>query len=200
MRRLFVVLMLSLCFALPVTAHADTIQYTLNWDFPHISSDNTSAFMGTYTFTVDSLLTGDTFVYGPGFTDTPFPGYTYVYAPDFTVPVGSNVSQIGIFYYPDYTPYNSIGIKSLYGFDLYQKAGGAAVSTGVIQDPTDPNYFYANYGDGSGDYVSMQITDLSTSPIPEPSSITLLGVGTLAIGSRIYRRTVQNRKSRAAQI
>ena len=188
MRRTFAVFIVALYFFLPLAAHADSFQYTIIWDFPHVASADTSELEGTYTFTVDSFLSGDSFVYGPGFADPKFPGRPYTYAADFTAPAASNVSQIEIFYYPDYTPYNSIGIQSLYGFTLYQANGGAAAGTSLIQDPTDPNYFYADYGDGSGDFASMQITQVSTSPVPEPSTITLLGVGVLAIGSRIYRR------------
>ncbi len=179
---------LFLSFALPAFAHADSFQYTINWDFPHVGSADTSAFLGTYTFTVDSFLYGHTFVYGPKFADTKFTQYTYIYAADFTAPAGSKVSQIMISYFPDYTPYNSLRIKSLYGFALYQANGGALVGTSLIQDPKNPNRFFGDYGDGSGDIVSMQITPLSdSSPVPEPSTITLLGVGALALGSRIYR-------------
>jgi hypothetical protein len=191
MRRLFAALILSLSFALSAAAHADTFQYTLIWDFPHIATVDTSAYIGTYTFTVDSLLSGNTFVYGPGFSDPPFTGYPYIYAADFTVPANSKISQIMIGYFPDYTPYNSIGIKSLYGFDLYQASGGSVVSTSLIQDPNNPNKFFADYGDGSGSFASMQITELSTSPVPEPSTITLFGVGALALGARIYRRVAR---------
>jgi hypothetical protein len=186
MRRLFAALVLSL--ALSAAAHADSFQYTLVWDFPHVASADTSAYIGTYTFTVDSLLSGNTFVYGAIPPYPQFPGYPYVYAADFTVPANSKVSQIMIGYFPDYTPYNSIGIKSLYGFDLYQTIGGSAVSTSLIQNTNDPNKFFADYGDGSGNFASMQITELSTSPVPEPSTITLFGVGALALGARIYRR------------
>lgn len=186
MRRLFAALVLSLSFALPATAHADSFQYTIVWDLSHVVTSDTSAYIGTYTFTVDSLLTGDTFVYGPGFSDPQFPGYPYIYAADFTVPSNSKVAQIEISYFPDYTPYNSIGIKSLFGFGLYQTAGGSAVTTSLLQDANDPNMFFADYGNGS--FSSMQITDLSTSPVPEPSTITLFGFGVLVLGAGIYRR------------
>ena len=191
MRRIFAVLILSLCSALPAIAHADSFEYTLIWDFPHIANADTSAFLGTYTFTVDSLLTGTTFVYGPGFSDPQFPGFHYVYASDFSVPTNSNVSQIDIQYFPDYTPYNTIGIKSHYEFGLDQAKGAAGVSTSLNQDATDPNKFFADYGDGSGSFASMQITQLSTSPVPEPSTITLFSFGALALGARIYRRAAQ---------
>jgi hypothetical protein len=46
--------------------------------------------------------------------------------------------------------------------------------------------FFADYGNGS--FSSMQITDLSTSPVPEPSTITLFGFGVLALVAGIYRR------------
>ncbi len=188
MRRLFAALILSLSFALSAVAHADSFQYTIIWDFPHVASVDTSAYIGTYTFTVDSLLSGNTFVYGDISPYPQFPGYPYIYAADFTVPINSKVSQIMIGYFPDYTSYNSIGIKSLYGFDLYQIIGGSAVSTSLIQDASDPNKFFADYGDGSGSFASMQITQLSTSPVPEPSTVTLFGFGALALGARIYRR------------
>jgi PEP-CTERM motif len=179
MRRLFAALILSLSFVLPAAAHADSFQYTIVWDFPHVGTANTSAFLGTYTFTVDSLLSGTTFVYGPGFIDSPFHGLPYVYAADFTTPAASNVSQIAVTY---------DSLTSYFGFALYQKAGGSAVSTSLLQDSTDPNKFFGDYGDGSGSFVSMQIADLSTSPVPEPSTITLFGFGTLALGASIYRR------------
>jgi hypothetical protein len=189
MRRLFAVLVLSLSFALTAAAHADSFQYTIVWDFPHIATTDTSAYIGTYTFTVDSLLSGNTFVYGAVSPDPQFPGYPYIYAADFTVPSNSKVSQIMIGYFPDYSAYNSIGIKSLYGFDLYQTNGGGVVSTSLIQDANNPNKFFADYGDGSGSFASMQITQLSTSPVPEPSTIALFGFGALALGARIYRES-----------
>jgi hypothetical protein len=190
MRRLFAVLILFFCSALPTVAHADSFEYTLVWDFPHVANADTSAFLGTYTFTVDSLLSGTTYVYGPGFSDPQYPGFPYVYASDFTVPTNSTVSQIEIQYFPDYTPYNTIGIKSLYGFSLDQANGAAGVSTSLIQDANDPTKFFADYGDGSGSFASMEITQLSTSPVPEPSTITLFGFGALAFGARIYRRVI----------
>jgi PEP-CTERM motif len=159
---------------------------TIVWDLSHIATSDTSAYIGTYTFTVDSLLTGDTFVYGAVAPDPKYPQYPYIYAADFTVPTNSKVSQIDISYFPDYTPYNSIGIKSLFGFDLYQTAGGSVVSTTLLQDPNDPNMFFADYGNGN--FSSMQITEQSTSPVPEPSTITLFGFGTLALVAGIYRR------------
>jgi PEP-CTERM motif len=142
MRRLFAALVLSL--ALSAAAHADSFQYTLIWDFPHIAAVDTSAYVGTYTFTVNSLLTGNTFVYGNVSPYPQFPGYPYIYAADFTVPTNSNAN--------------------------------------------DPNKFFADYGDGSGSFASMQITELSTSPVPEPSTITLFGFGALALLAGIYLR------------
>ena len=189
MRRLFAALILSL--ALSAAAHADTFQYTLIWDFPHIASVDTSAYVGTYTFTVDSLLTGNTFVYGDISPYPQFPGYPYIYAADFSVPTNSKVSQIMIGYFPDYTPYNPIGIKSLYGFNLYQTIGGSEVSTSLIQDAHDPNKFFADYGDGSGNFASMQITEVSSSPVPEPSTITLFGFGALTLGASLYWRVAR---------
>jgi hypothetical protein len=175
MRRIFAALVLSL--ALSAAAHADSFQYTIVWDLSHIVTFDTSAYIGTYTFTVDSLLTGNTFVYGAVSPDPQFPGYPYIYAADFTVPSSSKVAQIEISYFPD---------DSQYGFGLYQTAGGSAVTTSLLQDANDPNMFFADYGNGS--FSSMQITDLSTSPVPEPSTITLFGFGVLALVAGIYRR------------
>jgi hypothetical protein len=177
MRRLFAALVLSLSFALPAAAHADSFQYTIVWDLSHVVTSDTSAYIGTYTFTVDSLLTGNTFVYGAVSPDPQYPAYPYIYVADFTVPSNSKVAQIEISYFPDY---------SQYGFGLYQTAGGSAVTTSLLQDPNDPNMFFADYGNGS--FSSMQITELSTSPVPEPSTITLFGFGVLVLGAGIYRR------------
>jgi hypothetical protein len=178
MRRIFAALVLSL--ALSAAAHADSFQYTIVWDIPHIVNADTSAFIGTYTFTVGSFLNGNTFVYGPGFSGPQFSG-PYVYAADFTAPANSDVSQIEISYFPDYSQY---GLQ--YALGLYQANGGAAVATSLLQDANDPNEFFAN--DGNGNFASMQITDLSTSPVPEPSTITLFGFGALVLGAGIYRR------------
>jgi hypothetical protein len=152
MRRLFAALVLSL--ALSAAAHADSFQYTIVWDLPHVANADTSEFIGTYTFTVGSFLDGNTFVYGPGFSGPQFSG-SYLYAADFTVPANSDVSQIEISYFPDY---------SQYGFGLYQSNGGAAVTTSLLQDPNDPNMFFADYGDGS--FSSMQITEQRLLPFP----------------------------------
>jgi PEP-CTERM motif len=189
MRRVLAALALSLFFALSVTAHADSFQYTIVWDIPSIASQNTSEFVGTYTFTVDSLLSGNTFVYGPGFTGPSFPGYTYVYAADYTVPAQSNVSAIMIGYFPDYSQYNSLGITSSYGFDLYQAGDGGVVSTSLLQEAANPNEFVADYGVYG--FASMEITQLSTSPVPEPSTFTLLGFGALSLGTFAHRRLVR---------
>jgi hypothetical protein len=137
MRRLFAALVLSLSFALPAAAHADSFQYTIVWDLSHVVTSDTSAYIGTYTFTVDSLLTGNTFVYGAVSPDPQYPAYPYIYVADFTVPSNSKVAQIEISYFPDY---------SQYGFGLYQTAGGSAVTTSLLQDPNDPNMFFADYG------------------------------------------------------
>jgi hypothetical protein len=189
MRRILFALALFLSFTLPTAARADSFHYTIVWDFPHIATADTSAFVGTYSFTVDSLLQGNTLVYGPSLPTNNFTVFPYVYAADYTIPAGSNVSEIQIAYFPDYTPYNSFGQKTLYGVGLYQTAGGRGVTTTLAQDPSDPNKFYGDYGDGSGDFVSMQITPVSTaSPVPEPSTIALLGIGFVATGIFARRR------------
>ncbi len=169
MRRIFAVLVLSLCFALPTTAHADSFQYTIVDNIPGVASSFVT-YEGTYTFTVPTELTGTTFVYGPGFTDPPFTGFTYVYAPDFTVPANSPVDQIEVFYNPS---------GNQYGFNLYGEQGGGVIGTTLLQDPQNPNLFTANYGPYGN--ASMEITDLGPSQVPEPSTLILLGTGVLAL-------------------
>jgi hypothetical protein len=136
MRRILFALILVLSFAVPIAAHADSYQYTLVWNFPHVGDADTSAYIGTYSFTVDSLINGRAAVYGPGFDDTVYPFYPYIYAADFTVPPNSKVSSIVVGYF---LPDNTLGTG--FGFVLNQKNGGG-VSTGVYQDPNDPNYFF----------------------------------------------------------
>jgi hypothetical protein len=183
MRRMLIALGLFLSFALPDAANADSFQYTIVWDFPHIGTADTSEFLGTYSFTVDSRLYGDTFVYGPNLPIHNFGNGTipYIFAPDFTVPAGSNVSEIEIFNFPDTIP-NPFGYAP-YGVALNQVGYGAAVAATLSQDPSDPNkFFVGDSGDGSGDFVSLQITQVSTSPVPEPSTIALSCIGMLAVG------------------
>jgi PEP-CTERM motif len=175
LRRIFAVLILSLCFALPTIAHADSFEYTLVDNYTGFSS--IAALVGTYTFTLPSKLTGTTFVYGPGFTASPYPGYTYVYASDFTVPAGSAVDQIQIFYDPQ---------SNDYGFGLY---GDAVLSTTLLQDPQNPNLFTADYGPQGS--LSMEITDLGPSQVPEPSTFIMLGTGVLGLATQVRRRTTR---------
>jgi hypothetical protein len=168
-----------LCFALPTIAHADSFEYTLVDNYSGFSP-SVAALMGTYTFTVPSVLTGETFVYGPGFADPPFPGDTYVYASDFTVPAGSPVDQIDISYLP---------LSNHYGFTMYPANGGVSLGTTLLQDPQNPNLFTANYGpEGT---LSMEITDLGPSQVPEPSTLILLGTGALGLATQVRRRTTR---------
>ncbi len=187
MRRPLTFLALFLAFLFAPTAHADSFQYTIVWGFPHVASFDSSSFLGTYTFTVDTFIDGEAFVYGPGFSEPEYP-YPYLYAADFTVPPASRVSQIMVSYFPDYTPYNNLGIPYLYGFDLYQK-DGAVVATSLLPDPNNPNRYFGDYGDHTGSISSLEITRIPTSaPTPEPSTITLLGTGALGIGTLVRRR------------
>jgi hypothetical protein len=185
MRRILFALALLLSFALPSAARADSYHYTIDWNLVTPGPIDLSPFVGTYSFTVDSLLYGDTYVYGPNLPTNNFP-VKYVYAADYTIPAGSTVSEIQIAYYPDYTPYNNFGQKTLYAVGLNQTVG-YETSTTLIQDPSDPNKFFADYGRYGT--VSMQITPVSTaSPVPEPSTIALLSIGFVATGTFARRR------------
>ena len=141
MPRILPALILSLCLALPITAHADTFQYTIIDNINLTGQKNFQFFpyIGAYTFTVSSVLTGNSFVYGPSFTDTPFPGYPYIFASDFTGPSGSPVDQIDI---------TDIPLSQQYGFTLYGAvaANGGAIGTTLLQDAHNPNLFTADYG------------------------------------------------------
>src|SRR5260370_9941353 len=103
MRRLVAALILSLCFALPTTAHADSFKYTIINNLPNFGSPfDFSPFIGTYTFTTPSAITGNTFIYGP----------------DFTGPVGSPVMQIMLTIFP---------LNNFYAFTLYGAHAGVAI-------------------------------------------------------------------------
>jgi hypothetical protein len=181
MPRILPALILSFCLALPITAHADTFQYTIinninlsdHINFPFLP------YIGTYTFTVSSVLTGNSFVYGPSFTDSPFPGFPYIFASDFTVPSGSPVDQINI---------TDIPLSQQYAFTLYGAvaANGGAIGTSLLQDAHNPNLFTADYGPYGS--ASMEITDISGSQVPEPSTITLIGLGAIGIATQLRRR------------
>ncbi|HMH12796.1 MAG TPA: PEP-CTERM sorting domain-containing protein [Edaphobacter sp.] len=175
MRGIFAVFILALCFSLPLTAHADSFQYTIVDELSLLGPINLSSFKGTYTFTVPSELTGETFIYGPGFTNPPFPGYSYIYASDFTVPDGSPVSQIEITYDP---------LSNYYGFSLYGAPNGPATSTSLLE--ATPTTFVADYEQYG--YATLEIKDLGDSPTPEPSTLSMFGIGALAIASQIRRR------------
>lgn len=176
MRHILAALVLPLCLALPIAAHADSFEYTIVDSYTGFSS-STAALMGTYAFTVPFELTGSPFVYGPGFAATPYPGKTYVYASDFTVPAGSVVDQIQISYDPQ---------SNDYGFGLY---GDAVLSTSLLQDPQNPSLFTADYGPQGS--LSMEITDLGPSQVPEPSTFIMLGTGVLGLATQIRRRTTR---------
>jgi len=175
LRGIFAVFILALCFSLPLTAHANSFQYTIVNEIANYGSYDFSSFKGTYIFTVPSDLTGETFIYGPGFTDTPFPGYSYIYAADFTVPDGSPVSQIEIIDNP---------LSNQYEFSLYGAHGSASIGTSLLEN--NPTTFVAEYGQYG--YATMQIKDLGDSPTPEPSTLSMFGIGALAIASQIRRR------------
>jgi len=182
MPRILPALILSLCLALPITAHADTFQYTIIDNINLTGQKNFQFFpyIGTYTFTVSSVLTGNSFVYGPSFTDTPFPGYPYIFASDFTGPSGSPVDQIDI---------TDIPLSQQYGFTLYGAVGApgaGAIGTTLLQDAHNPNLFTADYGPYGS--ASMEITDISNSQVPEPSTLTLFSLGAIGIATQLRRR------------
>ena len=162
MRRIVAALILSLCFALPTTAHADSFKYTIINNLPNFGSPfDFSPFIGTYTFTTPSAITGNTFIYGP----------------DFTGPVGSPVMQIMLTIFP---------LNNFYAFTLYGAHGGGAIGTSLLQDPQNPTRFTADYGPGA--YATMEIADLGTSQVPEPSTIAMLDTGILGIAAKVRRR------------
>ncbi len=166
MPRILPALILSLCLALPITAHADTFQYTIidNINLTGQKNFQFSPYIGTYTFTVSSVLTGNSFVYGPSFTG----------------PSGSPVDQIDI---------TDIPLSQQYGFTLYGAVGApgaGAIGTTLLQDAHNPNLFTADYGPYGS--ASMEITDISNSQVPEPSTLTLFSLGAIGIATQLHRR------------
>lgn len=109
MRFSLATLVLSLCVAFPIAAHADSFEYTLTTNYPNNSSigNNVSALNGTFTFDEPSLLTG----------------LTYIYAPDFTEPAGSTVSEIQLGLYPS---------ENYYYFTLYTTPPGVAGGSSLL--------------------------------------------------------------------
>lgn len=116
MRFSLAALVLSLCVAFPIAAHADSFEYTLTTNYPNNSSigNNVSALNGTFTFDEPSLLTG----------------LTYIYAPDFTEPADSTVSEIQLGLYPS---------TNYFYFTLYTTPTGVAGGSSLLP-PMDGIY------------------------------------------------------------
>ena len=177
MPRILSALVLFLALGLPPAAHADTFKYTIVDNVYNFApTPDISPFRGTYTFTTSSLLIGDTFVYGPGFSDPHLPGVPYVYAADFSAPAASGVSLIELLFQP---------LSNNYAFTLFSVSSGAT-GTSLIPDKSDLTRFVADYG--TYGYETMQIEGIATSPVPEPSTITMLALGAMGVAARLRTR------------
>jgi PEP-CTERM motif len=148
MRCFVVALILSLCSALPIAAHADTFNYTLTVDYPsNLFSDiDASIFDGTFSFSEPSLLTGLTSIYPPAFTE----------------PNGSPVDLIQLGLFPS---------QNYYYFDLYAANDGPEIGSNLLPLGTTGNF--------KDPYVTLDVTDVANSPVPEPSTFALLATGIL---------------------
>jgi hypothetical protein len=171
MPRIFFALILSLFFS--AAAYANPIQYTLinntnaNGHGPSWGFDTD----GTFTFTLPSAITVNTIVHAPDYIglgpEYIIPGFTYITAPDFTRPDGSHVDEI------------LFTIES-YGLQVQINSHpGSAVVISLIPSFGIPDH-YEGESTWSAD-ISLDGRDVGTSPVPEPSTIAMIGTGFLAL-------------------
>jgi PEP-CTERM motif len=161
MRRTVAALLLSLCSALPIAAHADTFNYTLTVDYPsNLFSDiNASIFDGTFSFSEPSLLTGLTSINPPAFTE----------------PNGSPVDMIQFGFFPS---------QNYFYYDLYAANDGPEIGSNLLPLGTTGNF--------TAEYVTLDVTDVGTSPVPEPSTFALMATGVLG-AVECFRRRARGR-------
>lgn len=180
MRPALIALTLLLSLLLPNAARADTFQYTLSWygNNYYSSSAFFYSFNGSYTFTLNSEITGPTLVYGTAYTPPMTGPYTYAFASDLTYPSTVNLESIVLD--PGSGPQNAFSVQMT--SDEY---------TALIylpQSSSDPG-LYRNFAGGPGGYdVSLRVEDLGTTPTPEPSTLLLLATGAAGCALRLRRR------------
>ena len=180
--------LLGLLLGVPGIAHADSIVYDFLAARP-IGSSEIPGHEGTYseyliaTFSL-SLSQGqapDWWGFDPGF------GTTLRYD-DVTVSFGEMINGIidvgsggpdTVYLYPDGVGFPFPGV----GEDFY---GGNQVWTGDPNHPTFVPGIYTNY-DEIGDYV--EVTQVP-SPIPEPATFMMLGMGLLGVMGVVRRRLI----------
>ena len=181
MRRIFVALSLFLSLALPAAANADPIKYTLVDTFgsrypPVVIAD----LSGTFTFTIPSELSGKVAVVSPDYVflgpEYLLPGYTYIVASEFTRPDTSGLDSL----FFDFMPNGLVNISLSSPPDV-------AFGTGLAPNPDVPGGFiHVFFGETD---MTLTPQDLGTSPVPEPSTLALIGTGVVALTIRIRRKT-----------
>ncbi len=194
MRFLSATLLLAFAFALPTAAHADTLD-----DFVLTGNGH------TYTFSLPSsgLAAGDSTF---GITTRDF---LYQTAASATVDGAAGYTVTAVFFF--YSGY--VGGHATEGIDIDQPGSdvgalsaaliGAPASVGYSVIPNEPlmgpylgfhipgtyDRFTETYNQGYIDtpYTLTITPEATSSPIPEPSTLALLGTGSLALLSRLRR-------------
>jgi len=182
MRRIFCALTSSLLlFVFLRPANADPIQYTLtNNIYANGHGTNLISILdGTFVFTLPSLMTTNTVVWAPDHVDLGpefrIPGYTYITAPDFTRPDGSHVNEL-------------MFTLASYGYVVQIDASpGPGLAAPIGYNYSNPNL----YDSGGSHDLTLAVNDLAASPVPEPSTMAMIGSGVLAFvaGTKRQRST-----------
>jgi hypothetical protein len=191
MRKTLTALAILLFFAMPKAGHASPFQYTMTLYNPSYWIGPAS-FNGTYTFTVPTIL-DYTDVSPVGFNGPKYSGYTYIEVPDLTWSANGTTSDI-MFYYSPYpgTDRQFLNVQINGSFNSY---GALAFSLQpALDDLYNPYHWVGLYWDPNDNLLTnatLDITDLgsNSSPVPEPSSILMLGTGILGVVARMRRKT-----------
>jgi len=194
MRKTLTALAVLLFFAVPIAGHASPFQYTMTLDFPSYWSVFTS-FNGTYTFTAPTIL-DYTDVSAAGFNGPEYAGYTYIEVPDLTWSAVGTVSDM-MFYY---SPYPGTDRQFL-NVQINSSNGALGFSLQpALDDLYNPYHWVGLYWDPNDNLLTnatLDITDLgsNSSPVPEPSSILMLGTGVLGVASQMRRNRFRTKSS-----